>query len=44
MPRKLLLAGLAAIVILVAAIAWVNGGPQELRDIALVIEVPETAR
>lgn len=44
MPRNRLLAGLAAIAILLVAIAWINGGPEEVRDITVPIDVPEASQ
>lgn len=43
MRWKWVLAGLAAILVLILALAWIDGGHEPVREIAVPVEVPEMA-
>jgi hypothetical protein len=44
MGRTWLLAGLIAAIVAVLIYAWIDGGREPLRDIAVPVDLPESAR
>lgn len=43
MRWNLIMAGLAALVLLLLLLAWMRGGPEQMRTISQPVEVPELA-